>query len=138
MQGASEVKHMKITMMIIVTAIVGSAAYMNCGKEESKPAQQASQPCSSSMVTGSWAGTIAGEADTLTFGPDCVGTSSRCQSTFTFPNISAASGDAIVIVTSTSNKGNCMKVGQYTCSYSINNNQLAYDCGSGAIVYTRQ
>lgn len=94
--------------------------------------------CASSLITGSWAGTISGHVDVMTFAADCSGSSTYCASTHTVPNITATPGSVVVTVSATNGASGCLPVGQTSCAYTVNSTTLGFNCGPGAIYYTKQ
>lgn len=120
-------KTTKLIVLIIGLILSG------CGSNSGGTNQSSGGSCSSSILTGTWKNAV----DTLTFNADCSGTGSGCQSSFTFPNVSAASGEAIVNITSSLTKSGCSSVGQTKCVYVVNSNVLTFNCGAGTASYTR-
>ncbi len=95
--------------------------------------------CASSPVVGAWTGVFAGNTDTLTLNSDCSGTSSYCGLVFTFPDVTADQGTALLTVTANNGKLACLKVGQDTCAYQVDpGSTLTFDCGGALLTYTSQ
>lgn len=97
----------------------------------------APQPCGSSIVLGSWNGSIMGKPDTMTFNADCSGTASYCQSTFNYPSVTASSGQVLVTNTSTNGAVGCLPLGLTKCAYQVEGSSLTIFCGGSPFVYTR-
>lgn len=91
--------------------------------------------CDGSLALGSW---YDGSTDTMTFNANCSGTSSYCGSTFTVSKAIDAMGTMTVTTSATNGNPGCAPVGQMSCDYAISGNNLAFDCGSGALLYTKQ
>lgn len=91
--------------------------------------------CDGSLALGTWSD---GSSDVMTFEANCSGTSSYCASTFTTAKVSDANGFMTVNVSSTNGNAGCLPTGQTTCEYIISGSNLAFDCGSGPIYYTKQ
>ena len=93
--------------------------------------------CASSVVAGSWKGSISGNSDTMAFNSDCSGSSTYCKSTFTYPNITASSGSVLITNTSTNGATGCLAAGAFTCTYAISGSTLTFGCGGGTVSYTK-
>ena len=81
-----------------------------------------------------------GVGNVFVFAADCSGTGSYCESTFTYPNATAATGAAVVTISSANvNNAGCA-VGAVTCGYAIDGGTMAISCDEGATssVYTKQ
>ena len=95
--------------------------------------------CDALPFLGSWYN--AGTAETMTFSGACRFTSDLCASTGTFPPVTGASGNVLITVDSTSGAGGCLPLGGATCAYVVDTgaepDTLAVDCGSGAVVFTK-
>lgn len=125
---------MIIRLSLVVVFLALSAG---CGSSASK-SDSSSSECAGSVVVGSWKGDLGGAgADTLTFGADCKGTSSYCASSFTYPNVTATSGDVIIKNSATNGAAGCLPAGEFTCQYMIEGNGLAFRCGGGIVTYTK-
>jgi hypothetical protein len=117
---------MKTTNLILVTGLF----LASCGGSSTPGA------CSAHPLVGSWIN--ENETDIYKFNGDCTGSSTYCESTFTYPNSTATSGSALFTVTSSNGAEGCLPIGQTTCAYAIEGTAFAADCGLGAIIYTKQ
>lgn len=122
-------------MKFVVLLCALSFGLFSCGKDEAKPA--AGGACASAPILGAWVGAIAAGTDTLSFNADCSGSSHICQTTFTYPNITTNSGVMTVTVAGGSGISGCLTPGSYNCAYGISGNSMAYDCGGGAVNFSR-
>ena len=125
-------------MKTLILFGLGVVLLSACGSSSSSPA--ATGACASSLFVGSWAGSVAGNADVMTLNADCTASSLYCVASFTYPNVTTTSGNAAIKTISTSGKTGCAPVGDMTCGYvlSNSNNTLAFSCTAGTLTYTRQ
>lgn len=91
--------------------------------------------CKNSVVRGTW--NEDGGSDVMEFKSDCTGTSSSCGSTFEYPNVTSDDGNVLITVTETDGGAGCLPLGETECSYGIVGSSLAFDCGGGAVSYTK-
>jgi hypothetical protein len=96
-----------------------------------------SKPCSSTLILGPWQGSIAGNPDTMTFNDDCRGTSTYCQSNFTYPTMTAYSGLVMITNISTNWAPGCLRAGLHRCFYEVSGAKLSFNCGGNTLQYTR-
>lgn len=88
--------------------------------------------------TGTYSGTTI--SDTLALSSSCeysyTGNDS-CQSRGTY-NAPLGSSGSVAVSISSSTAGNCLPVGDTTCTYVLNLPNLSFDCGNGTFSYTKQ
>ena len=104
---------------------------------EGAASNAAPRPCGSSVVLGAWHSKIMGQPDTMTFNADCSGTASYCQSTFTYPAVTASTGQVLVTNTSTNGAVGCLPLGLTKCAYQIEGSSMSIYCGGGTFIYTK-
>ena len=105
--------------------------------------------CSPHADSGGGGGTCAGSHngiwrgvtvnDTLTLDSSCLfgyARGSTCQSSGTYGAPLGLNGTVQVHITS-STGGLCLPAGTYSCTYTLEGNNLTFDCGSGALHYSR-
>ena len=92
--------------------------------------------CSDSSFIGAWVN--GDESETLTFKSSCAGTSAYCGANFEFPNLTEATGEVLINVTSTNGNPGCFSLGEIACEYAIVGNEMGFDCGDGVETYTKQ
>lgn len=113
-----------------------------CGSEDKGSSSSSSNACAGSVVLGSWSGTTAGQPDTLTFGPDCRGSSTWCQSTFSYPNVTASPGEAKITYDKSNGQPGCATVKSKSvavdCTFSVSGSTLTTTCGDFASPQTWQ
>lgn len=108
-----------------------------CGTESGSSSDTA-KACNSSIVVGSWTRALSATiSDTMTFNADCSGTSSYCQSTFDYPNVTNSSGSVLITNKTTNAATGCLPAGETTCQYAVSGVQLTVSCGGGASTYTK-
>lgn len=90
--------------------------------------------CASSSVLGTYQGVNSGYYDTLTLNSNCSGTSSYCNSAFTFTPASGSSGSFQWNVTSAPYAGDagCPSTGNAYVSFQINGNQVTLYFADGS------
>lgn len=93
--------------------------------------------CSSSALSGSWSGTVAGTADGLFFSKQCSFTSWYCGIYGTVPNVTTASGTLTFNVEESNSKSGCLTAGAQACSYSLSSTTLTFTCGAATFNYTK-
>lgn len=93
--------------------------------------------CATSVLAGTWKGNIAGSEDIMTFNQDCSGSSTYCQSAFTYPNVTAIEGLVSVSNNATNAKTGCLGVGTFSCAYQISGTTLGFNCGGGTVTFTK-
>jgi hypothetical protein len=132
--------------MRLIACVIFALALISCknsssgsggSSQEGAPAVSAPQPCGSSIVSGSWHGAIMGQPDTMTFNADCSGTASYCQATFTYPAVTASSGQVLVTNTSTNGAVGCLPLGLTKCAYQVEGSSMSIFCGGSTFVYTK-
>lgn len=122
-------------MKALVTVLTVALILTGCGSNSGSAPASSGGACSSSVLKGTWQ---HANGSSLTFNQDCTGTGSYCESNFTYPNVTAASGDALVTISNTNTRSGCSPAGAATaCVYSISGNALAFNCGAGVSNYTR-
>lgn len=98
----------------------------------------AASPCAGAH-TGEWTGNT--QADAITFGADCsfkyTGVGAACTSTGTYPAAPSGTGSMLVTISNVSGSGSCLPAGDTTCQYIYTEGHLAFDCGGGALGYTK-
>ncbi|MEY3901910.1 MAG: hypothetical protein RL189_1216 [Pseudomonadota bacterium] len=124
-------------------ALLGSAfflpSFISCVSKplmEEQPAPFGKDACLDSPIVGSWKATVPTE-DTMTFGPDCSGTSVACRSRFLFPPNLAKSGIANLQVLESDGPKGCLTKGTHRCSFAVLTNTVTVNCGSGSFQLTR-
>ena len=137
----------KIVLLIFVLSL--TACNSGSGGSDSSAALTSVASCQDLGINGTWNGTISGNADTMVIANNCATTSSYCQSNSTVTivsrNSSCTAGISecgVLTFKTTNNNGSgfCASVGvTYSCSYQVNtaSTALSYDCGGGALIYTR-
>jgi hypothetical protein len=95
--------------------------------------------CENAKNVGVWKSLNGG--DTLNLDVTCEGSSSYCESSFTYSkyitdNIDKPGGITSLEVHKTNGKTGCPAVGMHTCSIMITSN-MRLDCGGGEIVYVK-
>lgn len=118
---------MKYVLLIFIFALA------SC-KGSDSGSSSTSASCGDSAILG----TYKYSTDTIVISSDCKITSTACQSTTTFNGATAASGYLTATVQSTNGASGCLGLGTFNCAYSLSGNSLSYNCGGGAITYTRQ
>lgn len=103
---------------------------------EEQPAPFGKDACLESPIVGSWKATVPAE-DTLTFGPDCSGTSVVCRSRFLFPPNIAKSGIVNLQVLESDGPDGCLTKGTHRCSFAVLTNTVTVNCGKGSFQLTR-
>lgn len=127
----------------LLGALAGSViffpVYISCVSKpllEEQPAPFGKDACLDSPIVGSWK-TSAPTEDTLTFGPDCSGTSVACRSRFLFPPNLAKSGIANLQVLESDGPEGCLTKGTHRCSFAVLTNTVTVNCGNGSFQLTR-
>lgn len=121
-----------LVSFLVVVGLIG------CGNDSSSGSSSDAGKCAESVVVGSWSATIAGNPDVMTFKADCSGSSSYCQSTFTYPPVSSSSGQVLVTNASTNAAYGCLPVGETKCLYEISGSIMSVSCGADVVAYTKQ
>jgi hypothetical protein len=114
--------------MKIIALVLTLIAVSGCGT---------AAPCGSSLVTGSWTGQVAGNADTLAFSGACGVTSSYCQAGGTVPNIVASTGTAAIVITSSNGNTGCLPTGTTYCDFAVDSDSLSFNCGGSTLTYSK-
>lgn len=91
--------------------------------------------CENVSFVGQWQG-VTVPADTLALNANCMGTSSYCQSTFSFTPIKS-NGQVTLNIQTTNGNAFCGAVGTYNCAINATEPNLTLDCGTGAVNWTR-
>lgn len=128
-----------ITLTMLVLAGCGSAPTISklspssssTTTPVSSSASNVNNACSGSEILGAWSGNITGGHDTLTFKSDCSGTSTVCQSNFTYTTVLgpiANEGNILFNAATSTQSGDCLTLGKSTCVYQITGNSLNYTC----------
>ncbi len=124
---------MKIIQCLAIVIVLQA-----CGSSSKSDSASAPGACASSVVAGSWKGSIYGNQDVMTFDSSCSGSSTYCQSSFTFPNVTATEGYISVSNNSTNGKSGCAGLETVNCAYRVNGSTLSFNCGGGTLSYTKQ
>ena len=109
---------MKTSIIPLIKLMVLAALTSGCG--------DATSDCLSHAANGVW----ENDDDVLLLSAVCRGESSYCDSEFSYD------GNSIEVTTTNSNTG-CPQVGNHTCSFDVDGDTLAFNCGVGTFVYTR-
>lgn len=122
----------KLTLSILTLLVSTSIAA--CGS---------STPCKTSELLGSW---VAEDGETLSFGSLCTGTSSLCESTFTYPedSLERSGSGTVNVLSTTGSPTKCLSQGEHTCAYIIELHptllvdMLFLNCGGGGKEYLKK
>ncbi len=128
---------------IYITLLILSISFMTaCGSSSgsgggtgggSSPAG----PACSDSANGQWQ-ILPGPTDILTLNTNCSGYMSRCAQNFTYTKPTGSPGYTTITITDMPNGGaNCLAAGTYACGVNYNSTNMAIDCGSGIVSYTK-
>lgn len=124
----------RYVMRILIALSILCLSITSCKGSDSGGSSAAAAPCANSALLG----TYTYSSDTMVISSDCKITSTACASTTSFSGATATEGYISATVSSTNGASGCLPLGTYNCAYQLSGNTLAYNCGGGAIAYTKQ
>lgn len=135
-------------LQIVYVLIILTAA---CAPKSSDLSVPATTICQKAGIVGTWVGLINNNFDTMTIDANCVASSSYCQSKSNLtltestlnqncPAGTSTCGSGTFVTTESNSASGCSPIDQSnSCSFSVNTTgtSLKYDCGGGAITYSK-